>query len=139
MSAKILVVEDEEEIREVIAAELEDAGYAVAQAPNGKEGLSAIQAQNPDLILSDISMPELDGIAMLEEFRKAQPTKADIPFIFLTAYSDRERQIAARRFGADEFLNKPVDFELLLAVVENQIGKRQATKEQHDAELVNLF
>ncbi len=139
MVGKILLVEDEEEIRGTIAAELDDAGYQVVQAANGREGLEAIRSEKPDLILSDISMPELDGIGMLESFQRELPDQVGTPFIFLTAYTDRERQIAARRHGADEFLNKPVEFDVLLAVVENQLKKRQTARKQHNEELVKLF
>jgi CheY-like chemotaxis protein len=84
-------------------------------------------------------MPGLDGIGLLQTIRKQCPKQADTPFLFLTAYSDRDRQIAARRHGADEFLNKPVEMDVLLAVVENQIRKRRASKGQHEEELVKLF
>ena len=139
MSNQILLVKDEREIRETIAAELADAGYDVIQTATGREGLEAIERERPNLILSDISMPELDGTAKLEAFGPMLPDRSGTPGIFLTAYSDRDRQIAARRYGADEFPNKPVDIELLLAVIENQIKKKSSTEEQHEAELVNLF
>jgi CheY-like chemotaxis protein len=139
MASKILLVEDEEEIRGTIAAELNDAGYQVVQATNGQEGLDAIRSERPDLILSDISMPVLDGIGMLESVRRELPDQVETPFIFLTAYTDRERQIAARRHGANEFLNKPVEFDILLAVVENQLRKRRTTRRVHNEEMVKLF
>ncbi len=139
MVGKILLVEDEEEIRGTIAAELDDAGYQVVQAANGREGLEAIRSEKPDLILSDISMPELDGIGMLESVHKELPDQVGTPFIFLTAYSDRDRQIAARRFGADEFLNKPVELDILLAVIENHLRKQQMSRQRHNDELVKLF
>ena len=139
MAEKILIVEDEEEIRGTIAAELDDAGYQVVQAANGRQGLEAIRSEKPDLILSDISMPVLDGIGMLESVRRELPDQAETPFIFLTAYSDRDRQIAARRHGASEFLTKPVEIDVLLAVVENQIRKRRTARRQHNEEMVKLF
>jgi CheY-like chemotaxis protein len=139
MVGKILLVEDEEEIRGTIAAELDDAGYQVVQAANGREGLEAIRSEKPDLILSDISMPELDGIGLLESVHKELPDQVGTPFIFLTAYSDRDRQIAARRHGADEFLTKPVEIDVLLAVVENQLRKQQDARMRHNEDLVKLF
>ena len=139
MNDIILLVEDEQEILETIAAELDDAGYHVIKAANGLDALDALRTATPDLILSDISMPGLDGIGLLQTIRKQCPKQADTPFLFLTAYSDRDRQIAARRHGADEFLNKPVDMDVLLAVVDNQLRKRRASKGQHEEELVKLF
>lgn len=114
---KILCVEDEELLRKDIAEELEDADYDVMQAGNGKEALDVILAKKPDLVISDIMMPEMDGIELVKELRENHPEFADTPFIFLSALSDKKDIKSGLTSGADDYLTKPIDFDLLLAKV----------------------
>lgn len=85
---KILVIEDNLEVRENLAEILELSGYAVATAENGKIGVQAARAEKPDLILCDVMMPELDGFGVLRILDQ-NPQTADVPFVFLTAKAER--------------------------------------------------
>jgi DNA-binding response OmpR family regulator len=113
----VLCVEDERDVRELIVEELQDAGLRVIQAENGKEGLDVILTQRPDIVISDITMPEMDGIAMLGELQINHPQLANMPFVFLTALSDREKMIEGLGAGAESYLTKPIDFDVLMAKI----------------------
>ncbi|MCY1664491.1 response regulator [Allorhizobium pseudoryzae] len=113
----VLCVEDERDVRELIVEELQDAGLRVIQAENGKEGLDVILTQRPDIVISDITMPEMDGIAMLGELQINHPQLANMPFVFLTALSDKEKMIEGLGAGAESYLTKPIDFDVLMAKI----------------------
>ena len=87
---KILCVEDEEDLRQDIVEELEDAGYEVIEASNGQEALDMILNQGPDMVVSDITMPVMDGYQLVKTLREDHPKFAEMPFIFLSALADRE-------------------------------------------------
>jgi len=129
--ARILCIEDEVLLRRLIAAELKDSGHDILEAGNGVEGMAAVLAQRPDLVLCDINMPVMDGVELLSELRRNHPEAANIPFLFLSALADRKDVIAGMRLGADDYLTKPVDLDLLLVTVEarlaqvSRIGQRQ--------------
>ncbi|SEG71796.1 DNA-binding response regulator, NarL/FixJ family, contains REC and HTH domains [Methylobacterium sp. 190mf] len=118
---RILCVEDDEETASLVAEALVDLGYTVERASDGEAGLSAIQMSPPDLVLCDVRMPGMNGLDLLEQLAAAAPHLARIPFVFLTALDDRGSEIAARRKGADDYLTKPVDFEMLAVVVEHRL------------------
>jgi DNA-binding response OmpR family regulator len=139
MTAKILVVEDEAKIRSLLVEELTDEGYHLASAENGEEGLEKFASYRPDLILCDVSMPKMGGFELLKCFRDQHPNLAQTPFIFLTAFGDRGAQIEARKLGVDDFLTKPVDFELLMAAIRNHLEKRKAAGNLHEEELIKLY
>lgn len=113
----ILCVEDEEALRRDIADELAEAGYAVLEACCGKEALDLLDAKHPDLILCDISMPGLDGYGVLSAVQAMGSARADIPFVFLSALGDPREIVEGKRLGADDYLVKPIDYDLLLATV----------------------
>lgn len=113
----VLCVEDERDVRELIVEELQDAGLRVIQAENGKEGLDAILTQRPDIVISDITMPEMDGIAMLGELQINHPQLSNMPFVFLTALSDKEKVVEGLGAGAETYLTKPIDFDVLMAKI----------------------
>jgi len=115
---KILCVEDEDFLREDLREELEDAGYDVVTACDGRDAIERIGEEKPDLILCDMMMPEMDGEALLVHIRSAMPALSDVPFIFLTAKGTREDIIRGKQLGADDYLPKPIDYDLLLATVE---------------------
>jgi len=113
---KILLVEDNEMNRDMLKRRLERRGYEVVLAFDGREGILAAQTESPDLILMDLSLPEIDG-EEATRFLKSEPATAGIPLIVLTAHAtvtDRERAIAA---GCDGFATKPVEFEQLLSQI----------------------
>ena len=120
----ILCIEDEADIRENLAEELADEGYQAYVACDGRQGLEMIIEHEPDLVLCDISMPRMNGFQLLEEIRRIYPKFAELPFIFLTALADRSQVQAGLDCGADGYLIKPLDFEMLLMTVQSNL--RQA-------------
>ena len=132
----VLCVEDEHHLRQDIIDELVLAGYNAVGASDGREALALLDAQRPDLILCDISMPRLDGYGFLDAMRSRWPELADVPLVFLTALAGREHVINGKRAGADDYLVKPIDFDLMLATIEARLGQieRIARKTEHDVD-----
>jgi Response regulators consisting of a CheY-like receiver domain and a winged-helix DNA-binding domain len=132
----ILCIEDEDDLRTDIAEELESANYDVIQAANGSEALAVLRAKRPDLVLCDITMPGLGGYDVLKAMRE-KGELADVPFIFLTALADRNDVLVGKQAGADDYLVKPIDYEILLATVAarlNQVARVQKSAVQRAEE-----
>jgi len=123
---KILVVEDDATIRLNVTLMLKGEGYAVDSAEDGRAGIEHAKSFAPDLIISDVMMPELDGFGMLEALR-ADPQFADTPFIFLTALTDRGSMRRGMNLGADDFLNKPFTLAELIEAVDSRLKKYERT------------
>jgi DNA-binding NarL/FixJ family response regulator len=121
----ILCIEDDEQAASLIGEALTELGYTVDLARDGKEGLAAILSKKPDLVICDIRMPVMNGFEVLEQVVAAGPAYAEIPFVYLTALGDRDSELAGRRLGADDYLTKPIDFEMLGAVIQNRLRRRQ--------------
>ena len=117
----ILCVEDEADLRNDIAEELAASGYEVRQAADGLEALSDIETTRPDLVLCDITMPRLGGYELMKSARLRHPELADVPFVFLTALGSRDDILSGKLAGADDYLVKPVDFDLMLASIETRL------------------
>jgi DNA-binding response OmpR family regulator/DNA-binding CsgD family transcriptional regulator len=113
----ILCVEDERDLREDLVEELAAAGYAVLEADDGEQALHMLETVRPDLILCDITMPGMDGYEVLAALRERRPELADIPFVFLTAQAGSGQVVRGKRAGADDYLVKPIDFDLMLATI----------------------
>lgn len=113
MAATILCIDDEALLREDIVEELEDEGYRVLQANDGHEGLKQILQHRPDLVICDITMPRKNGYELLKEVREDHGISAEMPFIFLSALADKEHVVAGLKLGADNYMTKPVDFDVL--------------------------
>src|SRR3989449_10719522 len=109
----VLVVDDVPANRELLEGHLDDLGYEVREARDGIEALEAVAAEEPDLILLDIDMPRLDGIAVCEQL-KAHPIRRLIPIVILTASNDRGTRLRGIAAGADDYLSKPFDARELL-------------------------
>lgn len=124
----ILCAEDEPELREDIAGELRDAGYQVIEAVNGEDALMAITTLMPDIVLCDINMPRMNGLQVLERVRASETEAADVPFIFLTAYGEKSDLIKGRKLGADDYLVKPIDYDVLLATVSARLDSNVRAK-----------
>ncbi len=120
----ILIIEDNDDIRESTAEILELANYEVFQADNGKTGVELANSQLPDLILCDIMMPELDGYGVLYLLNK-NPQTAATPFIFLTAKAERMDMRKGMEMGADDYLVKPFDDVELLNAIESRLNKKE--------------
>lgn len=127
MGKKILIVDDNEHVLKLLKISLEKAGYDVAQAGNGDEGLEEAKKVLPDLVISDVMMPMTDGIEFCWMIRENSPIPM-VPFIFLTSLEDQEMEIRGFRAGADEYLVKPVDRSVLLEKVETLLERANRVK-----------
>jgi len=115
---RILIIDDEMLIRWSVSKVLERAGYRVSEAATGKDGLAAIEAGSPDLVLLDITLPDLDGFGVLEAIRQDHP---EIPVLMMTADATRETAERAFRLGARGHLDKPFDPASLQAAVSDAL------------------
>jgi two-component system, chemotaxis family, chemotaxis protein CheY len=118
----ILTVDDSASIRQAIKIALSGEGYSVTEAVNGAEGLEKGSAGGFDLIVTDLNMPVMDGLAMIRELRK-RPAGAGVPILFLTTESDAEIKQEAKAAGATGWLTKPFDPEQLVRVVKKVLAK----------------
>lgn len=136
MMNKILLIEDSDDIRENTAELLELSGYVVETAADGIEGVRMAQQNLPDLVICDIMMPHLDGFGVLQVFSKHEQL-SQVPFIFLTAKTDRSDMRKGMEMGADDFLTKPFQEVELLRSIETRLKKKslQRTEGFVDAEL----
>jgi CRP/FNR family transcriptional regulator, polysaccharide utilization system transcription regulator len=119
---RILLIEDNKDMRENTAEILELSRYEVLTAKNGKEGVEIAQTKKPDLIICDIMMPMLDGYGVLHMLSKNTET-ANIPFIFLTAKAERSDFRKGMEMGADDYVTKPFDDVELLNAIERRVLK----------------
>ena len=125
---KILVIEDEAETLDNLVLMLEMEGFKPLAAPNGRIGVEIAKRELPDVILCDVSMPELDGYGVLEALRSHEAT-VSTPFIFLTAKGDRKDLRLGMNLGADDYLTKPASAEEVLAAIDARL-ERHNEKEQ---------
>jgi DNA-binding response OmpR family regulator len=119
---KILCIEDDRETAALIAEELVERGFEISIAHDGRAGLAAILKNMPDLVLSDISMPVMSGFELLERLTALEPRFAKMPFIFLTALTDRDNELKGRHLGADDYVTKPIDFEVLTTIINARLA-----------------
>jgi CheY-like chemotaxis protein len=122
MMKKILVIEDELFIRENLIELLEIEGYEAMGAENGAVGVESAKEYQPDLILCDVMMPELDGYGVLQALRK-EPLTAAIPFMFLTASADRNNLQQIRELGFNDYILKPFKVDKFLAAIAKRFGE----------------
>lgn len=137
MKKKILIVEDNTDIRENVVEILELAGFTVFQAENGKLGVELAMKNIPDIILCDIMMPELDGYGVLYLLNKNPETSA-IPFIFLTAKAEKIDLRKGMEMGADDYLTKPFDDIELLNAIESRLKKKDIQQTFYSKSLERL-
>ena len=133
----ILVIEDNEDIRENVEEILTLSDYKVLTAANGKEGVEAAQKNDPDLIICDIMMPGIDGYGVLHVLHK-DPHTQNIPFIFLTSRSERSDFRAAMEMGADDYITKPFSGNELLNAIESRLKKNEIIKKNLSADIQGL-
>ena len=122
MTAAILTVDDAPSIRMAIRIALTGAGYTVQEAGDGVDGLAKATASTFDLIITDLNMPNMDGLTMIRELRK-QPAQAGIPIIFLTTESDADMKAQAKAAGATGWLVKPFVPEQLVKIAQKVLGR----------------
>ncbi len=130
---KILLVEDDFQNRQLVLAYLRSGEFEVTQATNGHDALQKLKTFEPDLIISDISMPHMDGFELYDKV-KENPKFKSIPFIFLTAHAENDKRRKGKAIGSDDYLTKPIEQEDLLASIRGKMKRvkeiRTATEEQ---------
>ena len=119
---KVLCIEDDRETAALIAEELVERGFEVSVAHDGRAGFAAILKNMPDLVLSDISMPVMSGFELLERLTALEPRFAKMPFVFLTALTDRDNELKGRQLGADDYVTKPIDFDVLTTIINARLA-----------------
>jgi DNA-binding response OmpR family regulator len=119
---KILCIEDDRETAKLIAEELTDRGFDVLVAHNGHEGFVAILKGIPDLVMCDIGVPEMSGLEVLERLNELSPRLERVPFVFVTALADRESELRGRTLGADDYVTKPIDFDILETIINARLA-----------------
>ena len=123
-NVKVLLVDDEDQLRRVMRDLLEREGYGIAEARDGPQALDQVDEYNPDIIVLDLNLPTLDGYSVLAELR-SRPSTRDIPVIVLTAKGDEDNEVRVFELGADDFLTKPFRARALSARLEAIIARRR--------------
>jgi len=131
---KILVVDDDLTLRKVLQNSLEQRGYQVISVGSGKDALAKFSQDVPDIIISDVSMPEMDGFEFCRQLR-SQPSGKLIPFIFLSAKNELNDRVQGHTIGADSYLSKPFEMKELLANIEALIERSRRVH----AEIIHLI
>ena len=126
--AKILIADDEPHIRRILQFLLDQAGYQVVTAEDGRQALDVLAQESPDLVLLDVMMPHLDGFAVLEHLRQDRETQR-LPVIMLTARDESSARVKGLKGGANDYVAKPFDHEELLARVANMLETCKAQRE----------
>jgi DNA-binding NarL/FixJ family response regulator len=119
----LLCIEDDAETAELLREDLIERGFRVSVAPDGSAGLSAILRESPDLVICDVSMPGLSGFEVLERLTALSPRFSNMPFVFLTALADRDSELKGRTLGADDYVRKPIDFDVLATIVHARLAR----------------
>jgi two-component system sensor histidine kinase/response regulator len=134
---KILVIDDEEWLREMIRLALKQKGFDVIEAINGADGIDRARKELPDLILCDINMEKVDGYLTLASLRNEAPTAA-IPFILMTGLADNAGMRHGMELGADDYLPKPFTTDALYAAVDARLKKAQTVRDEAERKLASL-
>jgi DNA-binding response OmpR family regulator len=121
--AHVLCIDDDRETVGLIAEELVDRGFRVSMAFDGEEGFQAILTKRPDIALVDITMPVLSGFDLLERLVGIAPRFGSMPFLYLTALSDRANELKGRQLGADDYITKPIDFDILTTIITARLSR----------------
>jgi DNA-binding response OmpR family regulator len=141
-SKKILCIDDDRETAKLIADELTERGFEVLIAYEGHTGFISILKGIPDLVLCDIGVPQMSGFEVLERLNELSPRLERIPFLFMTALSNRDDEMRGRRLGADDYIAKPIDFDILTTIINarfagvarNEIWPKLANLSNREAE-----
>jgi CheY-like chemotaxis protein len=137
--SKILCIDDEADLLDDIAEEIELAGHIVIQAADGRAGIEAILKHKPDLVICDIAMPHMSGFQVLATVREDHPELGLMPFIFLSALADGSDVVDGLCLGADDYLTKPINFELLIGKVNAELRRAQRIKDRTQEDYVKLY
>jgi two-component system, sensor histidine kinase and response regulator len=134
---KILVIDDEEWLREMMLLALRQRGFEVIEAENGERGIDVARKELPDLILCDVNMDKVDGYLTLSSLR-SEPATASIPFILMTGLADQAGMRHGMELGADDYLPKPFTIEALYAAVDARLKKAKTVREEAERKLADL-
>src|SRR3954470_17633827 len=134
---KILVIDDEEWLREMVHLALTQKGFEVIEAENGEKGIEVARTEVPDLILCDVNMDKVDGYLTLSSLR-SEPVTASIPFILMTGLADQAGMRHGMELGADDYLPKPFTIEALYAAVDARLKKAKTVREEAERKLADL-
>lgn len=137
VSGQLLLVDDEPGLRQAVQAYLEDEGFTVHTASNAREGWDLLQRISPDLVISDIMMPQVDGYQFLKQLRE-DPRYQALPVVFLTARGMTSDRIQGYNAGCDAYLSKPFDPDELVAMVTNLLNRRVAAKATGDGDTPDI-
>ncbi|HEY9650875.1 MAG TPA: response regulator transcription factor [Coleofasciculaceae cyanobacterium] len=129
MSGKLLLVDDEPGVRESVKEYLEESGFTVQVASNATDAWQMVQQKTPDLVISDVMMPQVDGYQFLKQLRD-DPRFKSLPVVFLTARGMTSDRIQGYQAGVDAYLPKPFDPDELIAIVENLIERRSSSLDE---------
>jgi nitrogen regulation protein NR(I) len=132
MTKKILIVDDEENVRYSFRKFYQSSGYEVIEAANGLEAISVVDRHKPDLVLMDIEMPGLNGLEAIQRIKQLQP---DIPVVIITAFGTSERVISAMKHGAFDYLEKPFDVDRLKTIVSEALEVKKLKDDQGFVEI----
>ena len=130
MSYRILIVEDEPGMIELLTVALEDEGYEISIASNGEQGLNKVTNEDPDLIISDVMMPDMNGYDFCQQLR-SDPKTAAIPFIFLTAKKDVSDRVRGLNLGADDYISKPFHVVEVVARIKTLMMRVKRARPTH--------
>jgi signal transduction histidine kinase len=134
---KILIIDDEEWLREMMLLALRQRGFEVIEAENGEKGIDVARKELPDLILCDVNMDKVDGYLTLSSLR-SEPVTASIPFILMTGLADQAGMRHGMELGADDYLPKPFTIEALYAAVDARLKKAKTVREEAERKLADL-
>ena len=137
MSPRLLLVDDEPGLREAVKDYLEESGFAVQVASNAREGWDLLQQSIPDLVISDIMMPQVDGYQFLKQMRE-DPRFKRLPVVFLTAKGMTTDRIQGYQSGVDAYIPKPFDPDELVAIVENLLERRPVNQPVAEGEAPDI-
>ncbi len=119
----VLCIDDDHDTAGLVAEELVDRGFKVSVAHDGEQGFQTILSKQPDIVLSDIMMPVLCGFGLLERLTEIAPRFSAMPFVYLTALSDRTHELKGMSLGADDYITKPIDFDILTAIISARLAR----------------
>ena len=135
MTTHILIIEDDINLSTVLADYLQNKGYVVATAPDGQEGWEMLMKNHYDLVLSDITMPRMNGWQLLKSLRDSNN---QVPLIFVTAKTDREDIIRGYNLGCDDYVTKPYSMDILICKIEAVLRRYKANANQNDEEVIKF-
>ncbi|HET6306322.1 MAG TPA: response regulator [Rhodopila sp.] len=134
----VLCIDDDRETAGLVAEELVDRGFRVSLAFDGEQGFQAILNTQPDLALVDVTMPVLSGFDLRRRLLAMAPRFDSMPFLYLTALSDRTNELKGRQLGADDYITKPIDFDILTAIITTRLHRvARAAADPRDFDLTD--